>query len=426
METVKKHLSIAKALQYFELLMFISSGSVYSYEAVEKLNIKPKNFKDLLTDEEFTRKDIITIQDPTSLDKFDISKFHHVERNVKLVNEKDERAKNNPMYTIRRANAETASTLSELAKSYKEPTSAATKEGQESTLSDTAAHYSTGVMAGSFTSTSFMPQTKQQAAMIDKDVVRYSKIKTKAYLQMQTSCGNLNFELHTDQVPKTCENFIGLCKKGYYNNTTFHRMMKNFMIQGGDPTATGHGGESIWGKPFEDEFKMNLGHQGRGILSMANSGKDTNKSQFFITFRSCRHLDNKHTVFGKVVGGIDTLKSMEEIETDADDRPKTKISISKVVIFVDPFEELDKEMESEKEAAESLKKENETTGKVRPRENASSEVKLKAHHSGVGKYIGKKNEKSKASDSKGNDADEMPKKVKKTSGSSGFGNFSSW
>ena len=415
--------------------MFISLGNVYSYEAVEKLNIKPKNLKDLLTDEEFTRKDIITIQDPTSLDKFDISNFHHVKRNVKLVNEKDEQAKNNPMYTIRRANAETASTLSELAKSYKEPTSSATKEDQESTLSDTAAHYSTGVMAGSFTSTSFMPQTKQQAAMIDKDVVRYSKIKTKAYLQMQTSCGYLNFELHSDQVPKTCENFIGLCKRGYYNNTTFHRMIKNFMIQGGDPTATGHGGESFWGKPFEDEFKMNLSHQGRGILSMANSGKDTNKSQFFITFRSCRHLDNKHSVFGKVVGGIDTLKSMEEIETDADDRPKTKISITKILIFVDPFEDLDKEMESEKEAAKSLKEENETRGRVRPHESATNAVKLKAHHSGVGKYICKKNEKGRASDTTENDDDDdddddddeiTPRKVKKATSSAGFGNFSSW
>ncbi|GBO31436.1 Peptidyl-prolyl cis-trans isomerase-like 2, partial [Araneus ventricosus] len=121
--------------------------------------------------------------------------------------------------------------------------------------------------------------------------------------------------------PKTCENFIKLSKSGYYENTIFHRSIKNFMIQGGDPTGTGSGGESAWKKLFKDEFKPNLSHQGRGILSMANSGPNTNKSQFFITFRSCQHLDKKHSIFGRVVGGLDTLSKMEKIETDKDDKP---------------------------------------------------------------------------------------------------------
>lgn len=123
------------------------------------------------------------------------------------------------------------------------------------------------------------------------------------YVRLVTNVGPLNLELHCEMVPKTCENFVNLCKKGYYNNTKFHRSIKHFMvlftvnvitgcyrdfltnifqIQGGDPTGTGTGGESCWGGSFEDEFKPNLSHTGRGILSMANSGTNTNKSQLYV------------------------------------------------------------------------------------------------------------------------------------------------
>lgn len=115
-----------------------------------------------------------------------------------------------------------------------------------------------------------------------------------------------------------------LSKQGYYKGVKFHRSIKNFMIQGGDPTGTGRGGESYWKKDFVDEFKSNLSHKGRGILSMANRGKNTNSSQFFITFRSCQHLDNKHTIFGKLVGGLETLSKLESIPTDESDKPLVK------------------------------------------------------------------------------------------------------
>ncbi|KAK2574180.1 RING-type E3 ubiquitin-protein ligase PPIL2 [Acropora cervicornis] len=223
-----------------------STGNVFSYEAVEQLNLKAKNFKDLLTDEPFTRKDLITIQDPTSLDKFNLANFHHLKNNLKVVNTEEEKAKKDPKYYLNRANKDTLGILSELEKTYKEP-----------------AHYSTGAVASSFTSTAQVPVTQQEAG----------------YVRLQTSHGDLNLELHCEMVPKTCENFIKLCGSGYYDNTIFHRSIKNFMIQGGDPTGTGRGGESAWGEAFKDEFKPNLIHQGRGILSMANSGPNTNKSQ---------------------------------------------------------------------------------------------------------------------------------------------------
>ena len=394
---------------------------MFSFEAVEKLNMKPKNFKDLLTDEDFSRKDIITIQDPTNLDKFNISSFHHVKNNMKLVDEDEEKMKKNPRYTIRKANAETESTLAELAETCKEPQRAPNVDNNEMETKTNLAHYSTGAMGGSFTSTAVMPQTKQVPAKIHRDVIKYSKIKKKAYVRLQTNYGDLNLELHSDQLPKTCENFVGLCKKGYYNKGSFHRLIKNFMIQGGDPTGTGSGGQSLWGKPFEDEFRQNLVHQGRGVVSMANSGKDSNKSQFFITFRSCRHLDGKHAVFGRVVGGMDTLSALEKIETSAEDKPNEAVTIKTATVFVDPFEDADKEIEAEREqemsdALEEQKK------KDRTKINQVVKADRKVYKAGVGKYIPNKGLKRSTATEEDSDS----KEAKKRSVVGGFGDFSSW
>ena len=391
---------------------------MYSFEAVDKLNIKAGNFKDLLTDEDFNRKDIITIQDPTSLEKFNISNFHHVKNSMKVPNREEERAKRDPTYTIRRINPEIESTLAELSSTFKATSAKAAEHNDEIIDSDRLAHYSTGAMASSFTSTSMVPETRQKAAAIDKDVVRYSKIKSKAYVRLQTNLGDLNLELYCDQVPKTCENFVVLCKRGYYDNTTFHRLIKNFMVQGGDPTGTGHGGDSMWSKPFEDEFKSNLVHQGRGIVSMANSGKDSNKSQFFITFRTCRHLDNKHTVFGKVVGGMDTLTSIERIETDSKDKPKNALKVLKTTVFLDPYEELDKEEELKQSANDQ------TPAKVAAAPTAKvTETKPKVYRAGVGKYI-----QSSATKRSSNDDEDLHPDLKKNKKlkKGGFGDFSSW
>lgn len=99
------------------------------------------------------------------------------------------------------------------------------------------------------------------------------------------------------------------------------------MIQGGDPTGTGKGGESIWGKPFKDEVNSKLLHSGRGVVSMANSGPHSNGSQFFILYKSANHLNFKHTVFGGVVGGLTTLSVMEKVPVDDDDRPLVSIAL---------------------------------------------------------------------------------------------------
>ncbi len=119
----------------------------------------------------------------------------------------------------------------------------------------------------------------------------------------ETTQGNITFKLMPDIAPKTCENFVGLTEQGYYNGIIFHRIIKDFMIQGGDPTGTGRGGKSIWGKSFEDEFDTKTKFTKPGILAMANAGPNTNGSQFFITTVPTPWLDMRHTIFGEVVGG---------------------------------------------------------------------------------------------------------------------------
>jgi cyclophilin family peptidyl-prolyl cis-trans isomerase len=133
---------------------------------------------------------------------------------------------------------------------------------------------------------------------------------TKSYsARFKTERGDIVVELHADKVPLTVENFVNLARSGFYDGTTFHRVISGFMAQGGDPTATGSGGP---GYQFGDEFHPSLRHDGAGILSMANAGPGTNGSQFFLTFGPTPHLDDKHSVFGKVTDGMDVLRSIRE------------------------------------------------------------------------------------------------------------------
>ncbi len=176
---------------------------------------------------------------------------------------------------------------------------------------------------------------------------------------MDTTMGAITFKLFPEQAPKTVENFVTLAKKGYYDDIIFHRIIENFMIQGGDPTGTGMGGESAWGGNFEDEFHQEL-FNFRGALSMANAGPNTNGSQFFIVqakavdngiIKQCEvrgwpkdalksykqlggtpWLDGKHTVFGQVIDGMDVVDAMAKVEKGFQDKPKETISIKSVTI----------------------------------------------------------------------------------------------
>jgi len=145
----------------------------------------------------------------------------------------------------------------------------------------------------------------------------------------ETSKGNITFELYPKVAPKAVENFVGLVKKGYYDGIIFHRVIKNFMIQGGDPTGTGRGGSSLWGKSFKDEFKAGVVFDKAGLLAMANAGPNTNGSQFFITTVPTPWLNGRHTIFGEVVEGFDTVSKIENTDVNGRNKPLKDIKIIK-------------------------------------------------------------------------------------------------
>jgi cyclophilin family peptidyl-prolyl cis-trans isomerase len=143
---------------------------------------------------------------------------------------------------------------------------------------------------------------------------------------MHTSEGAIELELYPDEAPKTVDNFVKLARDGFYDGVTFHRVIPDFMIQGGDPTGTGSGGP---GYQFEDEFNQH--RVTRGALAMANAGPNTNGSQFFIvTAEATPWLDGKHTVFGRVTSGMDVVDRISEVERDANDRPLSPVTIDRV------------------------------------------------------------------------------------------------
>lgn len=149
---------------------------------------------------------------------------------------------------------------------------------------------------------------------------------------LETNQGKIEIRLMPDVAPKATENFIGLVKQGYYDGIIFHRVIKGFMIQGGDPTGTGRGGESIWGAPFEDEVTESVQFDKPGLLAMANAGPNTNGSQFFITVVPVPGLNMKHAIFGEVVAGYNVVQKIEDTATDSSDRPLTQQKIIKAYL----------------------------------------------------------------------------------------------
>jgi peptidyl-prolyl cis-trans isomerase-like 3 len=160
---------------------------------------------------------------------------------------------------------------------------------------------------------------------------------------LHTSLGDIKFEVFCDTAPRTAFNFLALCASGAYDGTNFHRNMPGFMIQGGDPTGTGKGGESVWGGMFDDEFHPDNVHDKRGVVSMANKGPNSNRQQFFITYERQPHLNNVYTVFGRVLDGWDVLDQMERLQVmggpkkSAAHRPLNPPVIQKVTIHANPL-----------------------------------------------------------------------------------------
>lgn len=149
---------------------------------------------------------------------------------------------------------------------------------------------------------------------------------------LHTNNGDIALKLYDDKAPKACENFSTHAANGYYDNVIFHRVIDRFMIQGGDPTGTGRGGESIWKKNFEDEVNNGLSFNKKGILAMANAGPGTNGSQFFITLAPTEWLTDKHTIFGEVEAGMEVVEAIGKIEKGPGDRPTKDVVIERCTV----------------------------------------------------------------------------------------------
>ena len=459
-----------------------NTGNVFAYDTVERLNIKAKLWQDLVTDEAFTRKDIITIQDPQNIESRDLSSFKYLQEGASTLTDDQVAERNDPnrnLNTSALGNAakilkakeavakareqrssnptnpnRTSRTLTSVA-SFKNGVSQSSPANtfKKPNMPYNAAQHTTGKAAASFTSTGVTPHTGDERALLSEEeyMLKPKRVKQKGYARLQTSHGELNMELNPEFAPKAVWNFIALARKGYYNGVAFHRNIRNFMIQGGDPTGTGKGGSSIWGKNFADEFDGPSSHDGRGIVSMANKGKDTNSSQFFILYRAAKHLDRKHTVFGKIVGSEETLRRLEDAKVhEGDKRPIEPITIETINIFVDPFEEWRKEKaerDSKEFEKEEIKRQGGTeddrttwTGKrIRGDGRIDADLDADARRGIVGKYLGTGMiEGTQTETETGHDEvveewegggtmlQEEPVKKKIKVGAGGFGNFDGW
>ncbi|ORX38871.1 hypothetical protein BD324DRAFT_617632 [Kockovaella imperatae] len=464
---------------HIHIVFLKTTGNVFDMASLQLLAIKPKTWRDLVNDEPFKREDIITIQDPSNLASRDLREYDYVKKDLKV---NDDDMAGDPLKGI---NVEAAGgagkvlrMIAEQTRAEQEPTpiasssspkpNAAEKEGivakrKIERLAYNASNYSTGKAAASFTSTSMTPETKSERAMFDEEEFMFEemkkptkekeRLKCKAYATIMTNYGGLNVELHGDRAPKTVYNFVQLAKQGKYDNVIFHRLIPGFMVQGGDPTGTGRGGKSFWGEPFRDEFseKGAYKHGSRGVLSMANSGPRSNTSQFFITFRPTPHLDGKHTVFGKLVGGEKVLNTIEKIKVRPNsDRPTKDVIITGVQVLTDPFEayqerlqarlarqdQSDEALKRRAEAAAEREKDRTTwlgtnLGEKGETRYAKEERKRKERddEGAVGRYL-------QAGNGVGSQVQQPPPKAppqtlefgveKKKQKSGGFGDFSGW
>ncbi|TDL28702.1 cyclophilin-like protein [Rickenella mellea] len=404
--------------EHSHIVVIATTGNVYLAESI-------KGGKDLLSDTSFKRHDVITLQNPHA---------------VQTTSSTPITAKN-----VSESKAVVAKPS---------PVTAAAKKAVPWNVSP----YSTGLPGASLTSTSVDPLTESSRLVWDEEELMFEAIlnppkgkgkekdvgKRRAYVRVVTSLGgSLNLELFCEKAPKTCYNFLMLAREGKYDNCIFHRLVPGFMIQTGDPTGTGSGGQSYWGTPFRDEHDLKgaAKHDSRGIVAMANRGAGTNGSQFYVTFKAAAHLDRKHTVFGKLVGGEDVLDALERLPLkDGTERPSKAVKITEVVIYQDPFEEY-KTRETKKRArqaeaeqaignatgAKSLptpKKEGDDVNWFGVKVGTDSSIFGKDHASGsVGKYLNLKRprEVSTVAAGKNDDGADGPKKRK-----IGFGNFEGW
>jgi peptidyl-prolyl cis-trans isomerase-like protein 2 len=315
---------------YSHIVANRQTGNVYSWEAIQRL-AEAGGLKDFFTEEPFEKEDLITLQDPKKVESRNTTAYWHVREEERREGEgkgKEEEEEEKERCSKCKCGCKSKFDC----KCEKQHVERKTTEFKPTVSSF-------GKVATSLTSTAMPLKTKPEIVRADEQGRMFATIKTPGKITIRTNFGDLHFELNCNKTPLACYNFLTLARRGYYTGVSFHRLIPGFMIQGGDPTGTGTGGESIYKAPFADEFPQGLSHDRRGMLSMANRGPRTNTSQFFITFAEAPHLDRVHTIFGRMIGGWEVLDRIELVPTLPSARPAKKILIQDVIIVKDPFEE---------------------------------------------------------------------------------------
>lgn len=417
-----------------------SAANVYSYEAVHELNIKAKSYLDLITGDKFQKTDIITLQDSANMELNqlrDVNNFKHTSslRKQHLLEEQENSDVKLSVSATRIVDKIKRKREDEQKAKQKD----VKKDGKKLKIFTdelTGVSMTSGQASGSFTSTALNinnDNTAREATeeeILEANFAAMKKLKRKGFVRLNTNLGLIDLEIHCDIVPRTSMNFIRLVEKGAYNDTKFHRSIRNFMIQGGKPSNKSETEESFWEGTFKDEFDDRLKHVGPGILSMANAGQHTNKRQFFITYKSAPHLDRKHSVFGKVIKGSDVLSEMESIQTDKKDRPQQEIKIITAEVLYSPIDEAieNERLRIQKRAyamkAEKEERKNSALGTKIVKVPIVEKIEADTGPV-VGKYIKQNKVKKQILDDQSYDAvpmSRLPKPPKKTT----FGDFSGW
>lgn len=471
-------------------------ANVYSYEAFQTLNLKNKNYIDLIDGTKFhPSKDVIILNDVNdgALAKLrDINNFVHLDTLRKNHQQQQQNGGKDGKSGSNNVNLSVSAKrimdkLQSKQQKQKEKEEKIKKRKQQDQndndnnnndkddykkmkilTSDLGITYTKGKTSGSLTSTALSTASISSSNDIreatEEEILSslfdtMKKRKQKAFVRMYTNLGHMDIELQANIAPRTCMNFIGLVEKKWYDGTHFHRLIRNFMVQGGGSSTNNKGGkkkkrktsdgqedeeeQSIWGHPFQDEFDQRLKHVGPGVVSMANAGKDSNKCQFFITFKSAPHLDNKHSVFGKVVKGLNVLSSIENVRCDkSSDRPLEDLFIEKMVLFGDnpvaDAEEIEKKKilkRMHERRTTSLERKESALGKSRGRVNIVSTTQQSSSSEKdiprVGQYL-QKVKKTKTEDNQKKQNDDasntfaIPSRLPPAPKKSTFSDFSGW
>ncbi|PVU90765.1 hypothetical protein BB559_004450 [Furculomyces boomerangus] len=357
------------------------SGHVYSYSTIEELNIKARNMRDLVTDEEFKKTDLIDLYDPKDLDGRIINNFYYVKNNIRFntsqkpINEEDV-SNVNPNSSVKRildlVKEETKEEKKQKLDLYLEKPE--TKENKSvNQKSNSKAHnaslYTTGHVAASLTSTTFAPVTVNENILLSNLEYMLPKIKSNSFVKLKTNFGDLEFELYCSFTPQTCYNFITLAKNGIYDNLRFANSIKNLILISEDPeekiksfysnsdkekdVSDYRNNKKVWSEELVGKESMDRlnserakkqSHDKRGLLSMIIDPKTNYSHQFFITFRPATQFDKKHIIFGRLVGNLSTLDKIEAVPA-VDFIPTENIFIEKVIVLSDPFQEFSERLE---------------------------------------------------------------------------------